>query len=440
MARLVKSAKLDTRTARRAIRQGKAPVWQTIERGRSLGYRCGRKGGTWLGRFYTDNYRCEEKLGAADDTSDSDGILILDYAQALQKANRFFLSALARATGEAPRRGAYTVNDAIAFYLKHLEHSHKPDFLHARYDFNAHVIPTLGGIQVGKLTSTLLEKWRDELASSPKRSQKKIKEGEEPAVAKPMTDDERRQRRSTTNRIVRRLRAALNYSLDERKVNANAMNWRIRPFENVETARANFLNEREQQNFVKACAAEEPFQNLAMAALHSGCRYSELGRLRVKDFVPSGPSIFVETSKGGESRYVPLDKDGESFFKSLTSNRSAGETMLLRSGGEAWGKDDTKKPMRRALDAAGMTGIQFHSLRHSFATRLLMSGMPMQVVAKILGHSSLRMIERHYGHLTDDHMKEQMGALPSAGLNRAAKDTGAKVVRMRNARKAERAS
>jgi integrase len=441
MARIIRSVKLETRTARRAIRHGKAPVWQTIERGRSLGYRSGLNGGTWLGRFYTDNFRCEEKLGAADDTSDSDGVKILNYAQALQKANEFFLSAIPRATGQAPHSGPYTVSDAIAFYLKHLEQSGKRDLLHARYDFNAHVIPQLGKIHVRRLNTTLLEKWRTELANSPKRSNKKIKDGDEPELPKPMTDDQRRQRKSTANRIVRRLTAALNYAHEQNQFTANATSWRIRAFKGVDTARPNFLDERDQQIFVRACAPEKDFQDLVLAALHSGCRYSELGRLRVKDFVLSGPSLFVEISKPGKSRHIFLDGDAEEFFRLITKNRSADEIMLVRSDGNGWGKDDVKKPMRRALKAAKMTGIQFHSLRHSFATRLLTSpGGNAEVARKALGHSNARMIEKHYGHLTDVHMKGVMAALPSAGLNRAAKDTGAKVVRMRSTRKAERAS
>ena len=249
-----------------------------------------------------------------------------------------------------------------------------------------------------------------------------------------MTDEEKRRRRSTANRTVRRLVAALNYCLETGKISANPMTWRLRPFENAETARTTFLTENEQQAFVRACAAEKNFQALVMAALHTGCRYSELGRLRVKDFVPTGPSIFVETSKAGKSRHVFLDKEGESFFKSLTRNRSAEAIMLIRANGNPWAKDNVKKPMRRALMVAGMGGIQFHSLRHSFATRLLTQGVAIQVAAKMLGHSSVRMIERNYGHLTDDHMKEVISALPSTGLNRAAREKNAKVIRMVNRR------
>lgn len=433
MARIIRSVKLDTRTARRSIRQGKAPVWQRIDRGRSLGYRRGQNGGAWLARFYGGkNYSWQEKLGDADDTSDSDGVKILDYAQACKKADDFFLLSLTRATGEAPRRGFWKVSDAIDFYLKHLERNDKRDVLHARYDFNAHVIPTMGEIPVSKLTGKTLEEWRDKLATSPKRSKKKVKGSEEPEVPKPMTDEQRRQRKSTANRIVRRLTAALNYSLKKHKVHADPTNWRIQNFPKVDSARPNFLDENQQQIFVRACAAEKNFQDLVVAALHTGCRYGELGRLRVKDFVSSGPSIFVELSKTENSRHVFLDDDAEEFFRLITKNRSADEIMLVRSDGKSWGKDDVKKPMRRALKVAGMTGIQFHSLRHSFATRLLTSpGGNTEVARKALGHSNARMVEKHYGHLTDTHMKGVMAALPSAGLNRAAKDTGAKVVALR---------
>jgi photosystem II stability/assembly factor-like uncharacterized protein len=103
MPRSVKSTKLDSRTARRSIAQSKTARWFAISPGRSLGYRRGRLGGTWIAKFNAERFRREQKLGVADDVLDSDGVQILDFVQALEKANRFFLSALAQATGEAPR-------------------------------------------------------------------------------------------------------------------------------------------------------------------------------------------------------------------------------------------------------------------------------------------------------------------------------------------------
>ena len=49
-----------------------------------------------------------------------------------------------------------------------------------------------------------------------------------------------------------------------------------------------------------------------------------------------------------------------------------------------------------------------HLLRHSFITNALRSGMSPILVAKIAGHSSLRMIERVYSHLTTDDAYDAM--------------------------------
>jgi integrase len=43
--------------------------------------------------------------------------------------------------------------------------------------------------------------------------------------------------------------------------------------------------------------------------------------------------------------------------------------------------------------------VSFHILRHSWASLAVMAGVPLMVVAKNLGHSDTRMVERHYGHM-----------------------------------------
>jgi integrase len=421
MARRVTSTKLDSRTARRSINQGKVTHWSPVSRGRAIGYRRGRRGGAWIARFDAAGRRKEEKLGEADDVLDADGVQILDFEQALDKANKFFHSQLSRATGKTI--GPYTVAAAVEAYLKHLKDREAPDLQGATYDFGRNVLPQLGAIEISKLTKEKLTAWREALASRRRLSKRKPRKNDPPNESpKIMTPLEIRRRKSSTNRTLRRLKAALNYAVNEEKVSAeSARAWRISPFPNVDDARPNFLSESQQQSFIKACAREKHFQDLVLAALHTGCRYSELARLRVKDFVAAGPSVFVEKTKAKKTRHIFLDKDGTDFFAALVRNRPADDILLVRADGTAWAKDDVKKPLRRALKAAGMTGIQFHSLRHSFATRMLTQGVSMQVAAKTLGHVNVHMIEKHYGHLTDPHLREVMSALPSAGLNAAAK-------------------
>ena len=432
MARQIISNKLDTRTARRSLKRFK-DYWQPIERGRALKYRKSQNGGSWSARFYSliDDHRREKKLGAADDTSDSDGVKILDYGQALQKANEFFLSEQTRATGESPHGSKYTIADALRDYLKALADRNPPapDYRGAVYDFNRNTIPELGDIDVTRITTKEIEKWRGKLAARPRLSTlKKLKtpQSDSPPV---MSEEEKRRRRCTADRSVRRLVAALNYAVANIKgVNANPLHWKIKKFKNSEVARAEYLSESQQREFVEACGVEVDFQNFVLAALHTGCRLSELARLCVRDFNATQKTIRVEQSKSGDSRYVHLQADAVEFFLPLVRNRAHDDLLFTRKGGRSWDKDAVKLPMVRACKRASIRHIGFHQLRHSFATRLLTRGVSLKLAAQQMGHADTRMLEKYYGHLVDAHARQVMADLPSAGLNQAAKSKSATVI------------
>src|SRR5215469_1008445 len=427
LARTVTNKELSSRTARRAIAVGTI-AWIPLSQGRALGYRKGRRGGVWLARYKIEGFRKEEKLALADDILDAEGARILDFAQAQERARTWFLSATTLATGEhVSRRGGYSVDQCCQDYLKHLERRGAPDYRHTKYDLDAYVIPELGFLQVAKLTRPKLEEWRAQIAASPRRTNRKDKCEDE---AHTQTEDELRSRRATANRIMRRLRAALNLALTEGRVNANPMAWKVPPFENVEIARPFFLDEAMQRTFVKACAAEEDFQRLGRGGLYTGARYGELGRLSVSDFDLSAGTLFVAKSKGGRQRYVHLDPEAVRFFREVSMNRELSEALFLRKNGEPWVKDSQKKPMRRACIAAGITPFGFHQLRHTAASRWITLGVSLKVVAEQLGHVGTKMVERYYGHLASGHIAQTFKALPGVGLEKAAKTKEARVIPM----------
>ena len=63
------------------------------------------------------------------------------------------------------------------------------------------------------------------------------------------------------------------------------------------------------------------------------------------------------------------------------------------------------------LDAAGIEHANFHSLRHTFATRALEAGMPIKTLSDILGHSQVQITMDLYCHSSIDHMRDSMNAL-----------------------------
>jgi integrase len=64
--------------------------------------------------------------------------------------------------------------------------------------------------------------------------------------------------------------------------------------------------------------------------------------------------------------------------------------------------------MKDAMKRAKIPKITFHGLRHTYASLALMAKTSPMVVAKNLGHTDTRMIERNYGHLTDTHRKDEI--------------------------------
>src|SRR5215470_6613977 len=117
MARTVRYAKLDTRSARSKLPARKSGYWVPIARGFALGYRKGPKGSVWLARLIDGKGRRETALGPADDALDADGERILDYAQAQAKA-RCWLALLDAETTAGPYTVDRCLDDYIADYKR----------------------------------------------------------------------------------------------------------------------------------------------------------------------------------------------------------------------------------------------------------------------------------------------------------------------------------
>lgn len=118
MARTVRNAKIDTRSARARLSGRREPYWTVISMGCALGYRRGVKGGTWIARFRgSDGRQHYTPLGAADDARDADGLTVFDFGQAQAKARAWFHQKARQQAGDfAPPDRPYTVADALADY------------------------------------------------------------------------------------------------------------------------------------------------------------------------------------------------------------------------------------------------------------------------------------------------------------------------------------
>ena len=66
--------------------------------------------------------------------------------------------------------------------------------------------------------------------------------------------------------------------------------------------------------------------------------------------------------------------------------------------------------MKEAVEGAGIEPVTFHQLRHTYASRMVMKGAPLAVVAAQLGHADTRMAEKHYAHLCPSWVSDTVRA------------------------------
>ena len=171
MARTVRNAKLDTRTARARLAPRREPYWQVISAGCAIGYRRGTKGGSWVARWRAEDGRQRyEALGAADDIRDADDVSVFAWSQAQAMARAWFEQRAREQAGDVlPSNGPYTVADALADYRA--EYLRRGGKAADRLDWsaNAWILPKLGTVSLAKLTKRRITEWLDLMATTPPR-------------------------------------------------------------------------------------------------------------------------------------------------------------------------------------------------------------------------------------------------------------------------------
>ena len=385
---------LTSRTSRKDLPTSDAPVWTVISPGVRLGYRKGRgtsgRGGTWLASARTPaGIRVQAKLGRADDIAIADGVTHEDA----KNAARIWAKGI-QAGGATSQ--ALTVNAALNAYMAEREFETGKPLKDAHSRIDLHIRPALGTLLVSELKLDRLKAWRKSLVTKPKqcRAGKSVRKIKNVDLSDKRALDGRK---DTANRILGTLKGALNFACREDFSTVKV--WTaVKPFKDVGQSRVNYLEIPDQKRLLFSTPAGA-IRDLIEAALLTGCRFGELARFRVSDFDPINGSLFISKTKSGKPRHVWLNKAGVELFERLTDGRNSQEPLLRQEIGTAWKASSYQRAFKAALVTAKVKMIAFHELRHSFATALLRNGAPPAVVAEALGHSDLRMVAKHYGHI-----------------------------------------
>ncbi len=400
MARIVENTDLRNREKRLRLDVRKKPYWMTLNEGEHLGYYRGQRVGKWLARYRrpgaTGNYQ-ETTLAEADDNADADGIVILNFKHA-QEAARDWFAGLERNGGRST--GPYTVSKALDDYLEGFTGK---DVANTRRRIDSIVRPQMGKHDVSKLTPKIITDWHSSLAKAQARL--RTGKGAEQNFRETADSDEaRRSRRSSANRILTILKAALNVAYRNGKVAGDDAWRRVKPFAKADAPKLRYLSDDEARRIVNACDAA--FRPMVKAALLTGARYSELAGLEARDFDRQSQTLWLRETKAGAARAVYLEGEGVRLLDEATAGKVAGVLIFPRPDGKRWGPSQQARPLAAACKVAKLDSTGFHDLRRTYGARLALRGVPMAVIAEALGHADERITRKHYAHLSKSYVAD----------------------------------
>lgn len=150
---------------------------------------------------------------------------------------------------------------------------------------------------------------------------------------------------------------------------------------------------------------------LVTLSLKTGMRKGESFDLQWQDVDLPNKVITVQgdTAKSGHTRHIPL---GPTALKVLQcwaaqSGPCRGRVFPADDGGRL---DNTRKSWAAILKAADIKQFRWHDMRHDFASKLVMKGVPLNTVRELCGHADHNTTLR-YAHLAPDHKADAVALI-----------------------------
>jgi integrase len=179
--------------------------------------------------------------------------------------------------------------------------------------------------------------------------------------------------------------------------------------------RLRFLTRDEAETLLNALKAKSKMVwEQALISLHTGLRAGEIFKLKWTD-VDFDNGTLTADGKGNKTRYAYMTSD----IKTMLLNRKRGKSSdRLYPATNEETRQEISNTFKRVVEELKLNdGIEdrrhkvvFHTLRHTYASWLVQSGIDLYVIKERLGHSTLAMTER-YAHLAPTNSQQTVAVL-----------------------------
>lgn len=150
---------------------------------------------------------------------------------------------------------------------------------------------------------------------------------------------------------------------------------------------------------------------MVILSIHTGIRRGETFKLAWEDvsFHTSTLTVKGSKAKSKKTRHIPLNEIAKSVLEKWKEQQGA-KSGLVFPNKEGDLLDNISTSWGNLMKAAKIDNFRWHDLRHDFASKLVMAGVPLNTVRELMGHSDMKMTLR-YAHLAADHKADAVNKL-----------------------------
>jgi integrase len=151
------------------------------------------------------------------------------------------------------------------------------------------------------------------------------------------------------------------------------------------------------QRILEACdrypGRQERLRAFVLMMRHSGLRIGDT--LALDESRLKGNKLQLYTAKTGTPVYVPLPPIAMKSLAVLNTNDN-GRFFSTGNAKPQTARANWSRYLETLFDLAKIKGGHSHRFRDTFAVELLLAGVPLDTVSILLGHSSVKITEKHY--------------------------------------------
>lgn len=250
---------------------------------------------------------------------------------------------------------------------------------------NANLIPYFGKYYLNQITPHLIEKYQG----------KRLKDGA---------------KKSTVNRELACMKKLFNKAIDWDYETVNPV-LKVDFFSEVDNLKERVLSMEEEKKLLAACP--ERLKPIVITALQTGMRRREILLMRWENVKLNLDVGYIqvpkEVSKSRKDRVITFNGMLKvELMKLKKCNDKSPYVFVNANTGKPF--TDIKKAFKGACERAGIEGLRFHDLRHTYATRLAEMNVPLPTIKELLGHFKVSMTER-YTHSSDESKRKAVKLL-----------------------------